>query len=333
MSRLITFLLTVPVLTVLAGCSSETGTESTDLTSSSVDTEVPAPAGPAEEQDDKSPEAEGPAIDEEPAPDVRKRTAAEPIRTEEELRAALKAKNPKFGGQVAVGGDGRNIMAVRLNDPGIEDISPLAGLPLLELDLSECHITDIKALRGMSLRVLALEKTGVEDIRVLEGMPLEQLWLARTQVTDLSPLEGAPLTNLNLLATRVTDLGPLAKMPRLKMLWLNDTPVEDIGPLATLPLESLTLAGTKVSDLGPLKGSRLQRLHIARSEVTDLSPLAWMSLTRLVFTPSRIEKGIDAARRMRGIREIGTSFGEEDREDALMPPRVFWEMYDAGEFK
>ena len=35
---------------------------------------------------------------------------------------------------------------------------------------------------------------------------------------------------------------------------------------------------------------------------------------------------------MPSIREIGTSFGEEDqgRPNDLMPPPMFWERYDAG---
>ena len=257
-----------------------------------------------------------------------------PITTEDELRAAIKAKNPKFEGELVAQGDGQTLIAIGLNDPAIEDISPLAGLPLRMLDLSDCHIADISALAGMPLQALALENTGVADIGVLRDMPLVRVYLRGTKVTDLGPLEGSPLTELNLLGTQVKDLKPLAKMRSLKMLWLNDTPVSDISPLAELPLVSVTLAGTKVSDLSPLEKTGLQRLHIARSDVTDLSPLKWMNLTRLVFTPQRIKTGMEYARQMGSITEIGTSFGEEEgRKDTMMPPRVFWRMYDAGELK
>jgi Leucine Rich Repeat (LRR) protein len=256
-----------------------------------------------------------------------------PITTEDELRAAIKAKNPKFEGELVTQGDDQTLIAVGLNDPAIEDISPLAGLPLRMLDLSECHIADISPLAGMPLQALALENTGVADIGALKGMPLVRVYLAGSRVTDLGPLEGSLLTELNLLGTQVKDLKPLAKMRSLKMLWLNDTPVSDISPLAGLPLVSVTLAGTKVSDLGPLEKTGLQRLHIARSDVTDLSPLKWMKLTRLVFTPERIKTGMEYARQMGSISEIGTSFGEEGREDRMMRPQVFWRMYDAGKLK
>lgn len=259
-----------------------------------------------------------------------------PIATEEQLRAALREKNPGFGGELGVQTDGRNIVAVGLSDPAVEEIAPLAGLPLQRLELSGCHVTDIRPLEGMPLGVLGLERTGVRDIGVLKGMPLTVLALSHTRVDDIGPLAGAPLEELYLVRTAVTDLSPLAGMPRLQSLWLNDTPVSDIAPLASVPsLVSLTLAGTKVADLSPLKGLRISRLHIARTEVTDLEPLKWLKLQRLVFTPGKIEKGIEAARNMPTLREIGTSFGEEaeGREDNMMPPDVFWERYDAGAFE
>ena len=115
------------------------------------------------------------------------------------------------------------------------------------------------------------------------------------------------------------------------MLWLNRCPVSDISPLQAVPLVSLTLAETKVSDLSPLKGHPLQRLRIARSEVRDLTVLEWLRLRRLVFTPNRISKGIEHARNMKSLAEIGTRFGEGVND--LQRPAQFWAMYDAGKFK
>jgi Leucine-rich repeat (LRR) protein len=158
-------------------------------------------------------------------------------------------------------------------------------------------------------------------------MPLVRLYLSYTDVSDLSPLKGAPLDELNIIGTEVSDLSPL-EGSRLRMLWLSECPVTDITPLAKLPLESVTLAKTEVSDLSPLKGHpTLRRLHIAETEVTELTPIKWLKLTRLIFTPSRIEKGIGFARDMETLREIGPSF------DQRMPPSQFWRMYEAGAFR
>jgi len=234
------------------------------------------------------------------------------IPSPEDLRRALKQVNPGFDGQVLVQPMGRGV-GVAVNDPAVRDISPLAELPLVVVDLSETQVTDLSPLRGK---------------------PLEVVYLSHVPVEDISPLEGAPIRELNLLRTRVRDLTPLRDMRYLGMLWLNDTPVEDIRPLATVPLVSLTLAGTRVSDLTPLKGHpTLQRLHIARTPVSDLSVLRWLRLTRLIFTPGRIEKGIEYARAMHTLREIGTAFGEPEYGDDRTSPSLFWQRYDAGQYR
>ena len=254
------------------------------------------------------------------------------ITTEAELKAALQQKNPNFRGEVGVGIDAQQLIrAVQINDPAIEDISPLAGLPLLQLDLTGCHVTDLSPLQGMKLDVAYLGDTGIRDISVLKGMPLGQLFLDHTRVEDLGPLAGAKrLQELNLEGSKVSDLGPLKDLPQLRMLWLTKCPVSDITPLRTVPLVSLTLAETKVSDLSPLKGHSLERLHIAKTGVTDLSPLQWMQLTRLIFTPGKIEKGIEYARKSETLREIDVDFQPPQR---LMSPTQFWPLYDAGKFK
>ena len=175
---------------------------------------------------------------------------------------------------------------------------------------------------------LYLEDTGVEDIGPLAGMPLVKLYLSNCPVADLGPLKGCDsLKELNLVGTKVSDLGPLKGMG-VEMLWLTGCPISDIGPLQTVRLVSVTLADTKVSDLGPLKGHpTLRRLHIAGTDVTDLSVLQWLQLTRLIFTPNRIKTGIEYARGMASLTEIGADF------ESRMPPDQFWPMYDAGEFK
>lgn len=255
------------------------------------------------------------------------------ITTEQQLKAALKQMNPGFEGEVGVGGDGQNILAVMINDRAVEDISPLAGLPLAQLDLTGCQVTDIGVLKGMPLTILYLGGTGVRDIRVLKRMPLVELFLNDTKVNDLSPLKGAAyLKKLNLMRTRVSDLDPLRGMRRLEMLWLTGCPVSDIRPLQEVPsLVSLTIAETRVSDLSPLKAHpSLRRLHIAGSEVTDLSPLKWMQLTRLIFTPRRINRGMRFARQMETLRQIDVEFDGAHRP---MSAAEFWRRYDAGEFQ
>lgn len=303
-----------------------------------------------------------PAESSQPAPSLE--TSAETVSrpaesgaipiTPEQLKAALKEKNPEFDGEVFTQMGPKGIAVVAINDPALEDISPLVGLPLYTLDLHDSHVTDVKPLEGMQLRRIDLSNTGVSDVSVLAGMPLELAFFNKSRVKaapalagasleivdfsdspleDINGLQGTTIGELYLVNTRVKDIESL-RNGRVQSIWLNNAPVEDCSPLASNPVVSVTLAGTKVSDISCFKGHpTLQRLHIAETEVTDLTPLQWMNgLARLIFTPNRIKKGIDYARRLPSIREIGTAFGAPEDEGKMFSPDIFWQMYDEGKF-
>ena len=60
----------------------------------------------------------------------------------------------------------------------------------------------------------------------------------------------------------------------------------------------------------------------------DLTPLLDVPLTRLIFTPSKIKKGIPEVReKMTTLREVGVEF------ETKMNPFEFWRLYDEGAFK
>ena len=303
---------------ILFGCTGQSGDSST-----SPDAVKKTPTEPAETTTDAP-----------PATGTSQATSANAaITTPDELKATLRKKNPKLTSEIGVEADEQAIRAVQINDPNLEDISPLKGLPLMLLDLRGSRVEDLSPLQGMPLRELYLEDTPVDDISALKGMPLAKLYLSNTKVEDLSPLQGArTLSEVNLVGTKVADLGPLAKSP-VRMLWMTGCPISDISPLKTMPLVSVTLADTKVSDLTPLeRHPTLERLHIARTNVTDLEPLKWLRLTRLIFTPNRIKQGIDVVRVMDSLQEIDTAFPHPEHERPL-PPAAFWQMYDAGALK
>lgn len=286
-----------------------------------------------------SPPAEMPAADAEPVADRAESSAGEQaagadpasIATPEQLIAALKERNPEFAGEVRMEPISPELLALVINDPGLKDIAPLARQRIGLLDLSHCDLVDLSPLEGLPLTRLFLENNPrLADISALRGMPLQELYLSNTRVENLGPLRGAPLQNLNLLGTRVKDLSPLAECP-LEMLWLTGCPVADIEPLRRVPLVSLTLQDTRVADLSPLANHSLQRLHIGGSPVTDLTPLGTLRLTRLIFTPGKIEAGLEVVRNMPSLQELGTRF--DDTADDKLPPAAFWELYDKGELK
>ncbi len=292
----------------------------------------PGPVQPAEETTTPSTEDDGSA---EERPDQSPAEAASTSSTTEDriitpmqLIAALEKQNPGFH---AVERENMNmqpisadLLEMAINDPAVKDISPLRKQRIAKLDLRFCDITDLSPLEGMPISELYVEENKrLSDLSPLRGMPLHKLYLTNTAVENLGPLRGAPLMELNAVGARIKDLEPISECP-LQMLWLTDCPVTDISPLKKTPLVSLTLENTPVEDISPLAGHSLQRLHIAGTKVKDLTPVGQMQLTRLIFTPSRIEKGIDVVRKSKSIGEIGTSF------DGRLAPVGFWKLYDEG---
>jgi internalin A len=249
-------------------------------------------------------------------------TAAQVVANPELVHERLRSKNPDYRNQGELALDSALGLVGDFGKGGVQDLSPLQGIPFGALDLKGLRISNITVLKGMPLVFLGLEETQVADLKPLTGMKLRSLFLSNTAVVDLKPLAGQPLSDLMLVGTGVKDLRPLAKSP-IKMLWLNGTPVEDISSLDKCPLVSLTLEGTPVSDLRPLaKMSSLKRLHIGGTKVKDLSPLKGLPLTRLIFSPKNITVGLETIRKMKTLTEIGTTL------ETRMPPKQFWQLYD-----
>lgn len=257
-------------------------------------------------------------------------------RSEAEIRDILRKTNSSYtgGGRFHLDEAGKEIIAALLPSCRLKDLSALKGLKLVEIDLSDNPVADLRFLRGMPIQAMYLEKTAIVELSPLKGMPLRELWLNEcSNLRSLEGLEGAPLQKLYLTDTQVADLTPLKGMP-LQGLWLTGSPVTDLKPLKNSPLVSLTLHRTPISDLSGLRDlPRLQRVHVGETQVTDLTPLKGLALTRLVFTPSRIEKGIAVARSLPRIQQIGTHFLGGSPDDDLLASAAFWARYDAGVFK
>jgi Leucine-rich repeat (LRR) protein len=254
--------------------------------------------------------------------------------TQEEVHAALAKDNPGYNGKAQFGEENGFIVAVSLDEcPNVKNINGLSFLPLKALYLKGTQVSDLSVVKHMKgLVELYIEETKVASLKPLKGLKIQKLYLSNTLVTSLDGLEGMPLIEMNAVGTKISDISGLKGAP-LQMLWLNDAPVVDASALGeSKSLQSLTLKGTNVKDLSFVKGmTGLQRLHIGETKVTDLTPLKGKGLTRLVFTPSRIKKGIMDARRIGTMQQIGVEFS--DNPESLLPPIEFWEKYDKGEYK
>ena len=172
-----------------------------------------------------------------------------------------------------------------------------------------------------------MENTRVENLRDLSDAKLVELRLNNSPVQSLKGLEGQPLENLYAVGTRITEVSSL-RSSNLRQLWLSESPVSDVSGLSGLPLISLTLHRTLVEDVLFVRQLPvLQRLHIGETLIEDLTPLAGVNLTRLVFTPSRIKRGMNVVRSLYGLREIGTVFDDSGRD--ITSPEAFWSKYSS----
>ena len=243
------------------------------------------------------------------------------------IQNILGRANPDYRGQGKFHQENGAIVAAELPNCGLRDLSPLRGLKLQALDLSGNPVKELRHLKGMPLRNLFLENTRVENLESLKGARLVELRLNNSPVNSLSGVEGQPLENLYAVGTRITEVSQL-RSSNLRQLWLSESPVSDVSGLAGLPLISLTLHKTLVEDVLFVRSLPvLQRLHIGETLVDDLTPLAGLNLTRLVFTPSRIKRGMNVVRSLYGLREIGTVFDDTGRD--LTSPEAFWAKYSS----
>ncbi len=111
----------------------------------------------------------------------------------------------------ALGGEGMRDHAWNMLDltgSPVQDLSPLAGLPLRELIGGECYVN------APSL-----------DLSPLAGVPLIKLqWTKDYRLRSLSGLERSTIRDLDIRATGIQDVQALKAMPGLRRLWLSYDP-------------------------------------------------------------------------------------------------------------
>ncbi len=210
-------------------------------------------------------------------------SAAEQVKS---LSARLKELNPGFDSALVPTIENGVVRRLELNTDDVDDISPvrvlsrLRSLKCLGRHAGKSPLTDLSPLAGLPLTTLWVTEGQLDDISPLRGMPLTELVCWNTRVHDLSPLEGMKLRKLECIGTDVHDLSPLKGMP-LRTLFINGTKVRDLNDLAGMKLLDLDFQGTTISDLSPLKGMKLTALTVCYTQVFDLSPVAGMKLTFL----------------------------------------------------
>ncbi len=200
-------------------------------------------------------------------------------------RQRLEQSWPGTGAGLTLENDGT--CSLTITDRQLDDLTPLAGMPISQLNLSGSKIMDIQILREMPLIQVYLTDTRIRDLSPIKGKPITQLHLVQSEVADLSPLAGMPLVQLSITKSPVRDLTPLKGAPITK-LDLSGTQVDNLSVLASMKLTEVTLNDLPLSDATPLKGLKLTSLSLAHTNISDLLPLKGMRLTSLILSHSKI---------------------------------------------
>ena len=140
---------------------------------------------------------------------------------------------------------------------GYNSISSFKPLSLLKnlrtLWLFEAVATDLSPLAGLQLTELGLSNKASLDLTPLKGMPLQNFYLWDSATTDLSPLADTPLHYLDVQGSRVRDLSVLKNLSNMWGITLSNTDVSDLSPLRQIPrLLSLSAQNTLVQNLDVL---------------------------------------------------------------------------------
>jgi len=107
------------------------------------------------------------------------------------------------------------------SNPRLDNIDPLATLPLKKLNLSNCAVHDFSALKGKKIEELNLSGTAVTDIKKLQLRKLRHLDISSTKYEQLQTLKGLPLESLDMRNCAVRYLSPLNSLKKLRFVILS----------------------------------------------------------------------------------------------------------------
>lgn len=159
-----------------------------------------------------------------------------------------------------------NLGWLELTGNNVSDLSPLSGLPLYTLYLSNNAIVSVAPLATITtLNNLSLLNNNVVDISPLATLTnMIKLTLWQNDVVDISALAGmTKLEWLDLRENSINDLTPISGLTSITGLALDNNPIGNANLLALVGLtnlELLSLNFTEISNIAPLQS--LTNLHI-----------------------------------------------------------------------
>lgn len=202
-----------------------------------------------------------------------------------------------------------NLHTLVLDYQHIEDISPLADLPLEELSLTGNRIVDLSPLAdSKTLTKLEVSQNPIADSTVFSKLPsLVNVSLNQTNITSLESFSGSYVENLNVWEAPITDYTPLTTCKNLHTLEINglsDASLEMVLQLTSLRQLSLGTGGLVLDfqKFGLLKN--LQQLDITGCKyrslegLEQLSDLNYLNLTETGTADVAYLKNLSALRNL-----------------------------------
>ena len=187
-------------------------------------------------------------------------------------------------------GDGGII--VRVNQAGIEDLTPLKGLTLHELSCNNNRIASLAPLKGLRLRKLSCSGNRIKSLDPVNGMNLVSLDCSDNQIKSLEPLRGMKLSQLISTDNQIHTLEPLRGMNLFKLA-VDNNRIKSLDPLSSMSLNTLGCSRNQISSLEPLRDMHLHRLQCNGNQIETLDPLRNMRLDSLFCSDNPL-KSIEA---------------------------------------
>jgi AraC-like DNA-binding protein len=200
-------------------------------------------------------------------------------------------------------------LIINIEHCGISDLSPLSGLPVVQLDCDDNNITSLEPLRGLKLKKLWCQRNQITDLGPIKNMPLDELYVSENQISTLKPLRGMPLRRFVCHNNRIRDLSPLAGMPliylnassnqieklsgipiSLRNLFVSNNRITNLNRLKDLPLSTLNCSNNKIQSLKPIGGSQLTYCNCRDNQIKELIPLKGKYLEQLICDGNPITK-------------------------------------------
>jgi Leucine-rich repeat (LRR) protein len=169
-----------------------------------------------------------------------------------------------------------NACEIYLNNNNITDVSQLAGLQILMLELRNNQINDASEIPITSTYpvTLRLDNNEISDISFISNdvSPGLILSLSNNNITDISGLANIEVADINLSWNNITDVSVLEDVDNITSIDLSHNNITSVGSLNRI--ESINLSNNMIDDISSIASSfDISHLDLSYNLLSDISNL------------------------------------------------------------